>query len=531
MAKYIFVTGGVISGLGKGVISASIGSILQMLGEKNITIKKLDPYLNIDPGTMNPTEHGEVFVTEDGTETDLDLGYYERFLEIKTSKINSTSSGKLFQQILNNERGGKYLGKTVQMVPHFTNIIKDFIHYNPNNCDYIICEIGGCVGDIEAMAFYEAIRQLRNNVGLENILFIHLTYLVHYSITDELKTKPTQNNIRELQQVGITPDILICRTEKKMSKEIKGKLSLHTNLPESHIIEAINLSSIYKVPLNLIKENIHTILSKKLNIHSKINSKKWELLNHKIEKCKDTINIGLLGKYTELNDSYKSLLEAISHAGVYHNYNINIRWINARECKDYTEELNNVQGIIIPGGFGESGIENMLSAIKIIRTMKIPIFGICLGMQLMIIEYFRNIINIKDATSEEFNNQGTNVITKINTIDINIGGTMRLGLKKINLVPSNTKSIYHKDVILERHRHRFAINDSFKTILQQNDCFVSGSSEEGIIEIIELKDHPWYIGCQFHPEYNSTPFNPHKLFVSFIQSCILPRRFTMNVIY
>ena len=278
MTKYIFVTGGVISGLGKGVISASIGSILQMLEQKKITIKKLDPYLNIDPGTMNPIEHGEVFVTEDGTETDLDLGYYERFLEIKTSQINSTSSGKLYQKIINNEREGKYLGKTVQMIPHFTNIIKDFICYNPNNCDYIICEIGGCVGDIEAMAFYEALRQLRNDLGIENILSIHLTYLVHYSITDELKTKPTQNNIRELQQVGITPDILICRSEKSISKEIKKKLSLHTNLPESNIIEAINLSSIYKVPLNLIKENIHTILSKQFNIHNKLNTEKMEYL-------------------------------------------------------------------------------------------------------------------------------------------------------------------------------------------------------------------------------------------------------------
>tara|TARA_B100000029_G_scaffold507088_1_gene591046 strand:- start:667 stop:2229 length:1563 start_codon:yes stop_codon:yes gene_type:complete len=520
MAKYIFVTGGVISGLGKGVISASIGSILQMLEQKKITIKKLDPYLNIDPGTMNPTEHGEVFVTEDGTETDLDLGYYERFLEIKTSQINSTSSGKLFQKILNNEREGKYLGKTVQMIPHFTNIIKDFICYNPNNCDYIICEIGGCVGDIEAMAFYEALRQLRNDLGIENILSIHLTYLVHYSITDELKTKPTQNNIRELQQVGITPDILICRSEKSISKEIKKKLSLHTNLPESNIIEAINLSSIYKVPLNLIKENIHTILSKQFNIHNKLNTEKWNTLNNKIENCNKTITIGLLGKYNELNDSYKSLLEAISHAGIYHNYNINIHWINARDHNlNYTKTLNNVHGIIIPGGFGNSGIENMISGIEYIRNMKIPILGICLGMQLMIIEYFKNVIGIKDATSEEFDKDGTNVITKINTNDNNIGGTMRLGLKEINL-DFSLKNIYNKDKTLERHRHRYAINDNFKNILYENNCLVSGLSEEGIIEIIELKNHPWYIGCQYHPEYNSSPFNPHPLFLSFIENCI-----------
>ena len=520
MTKYIFVTGGVISGLGKGVISASMGAILQMLGEKKITIKKLDPYLNIDPGTMNPTEHGEVFVTEDGTETDLDLGYYERFLEIKTSHINSTSSGKLFQKILNNEREGKYLGKTVQMVPHFTNIIKEFICYNPDNCDYIICEIGGCVGDIEAMAFYEAIRQLRIDLGVDNILFTHLTYLVHYSITDELKTKPTQNNIRELQQVGITPDILICRTEKGMSKEIKSKLSLHTNLPESNIIEAENLSSIYKVPLNLIRQGIHEIISKRFNIQSEINLDKWNHLNHKIENCSGDVNIGILGKYTELKDSYKSLLESISHACIYHNRNVHITWINAREYNGDMKELNNLHGIIIPGGFGNNGIENMISLIKDIRIMNIPVFGICLGMQLMIIEYFRNENpKFELATSEEFNIEGTNIITKIITDDDNLGGSMRLGLKEITLYPnSKVKKIYGKELISERHRHRFAMDDGFKKYLRMN--WNVSTSDDNTTEVVELKKHPWYIGTQYHPEYNSTPFNPHPLFRSFIEKCI-----------
>ncbi len=518
MTKYIFVTGGVISGLGKGVISASMGAILQMLGEKDITIKKLDPYLNIDPGTMNPTEHGEVFVTEDGTETDLDLGYYERFLEIKTSCINSTSSGKLFQEILNNEREGKYLGKTVQMVPHFTNIIKEFICYNPNQCDYIICEIGGCVGDIEAMAFYEAIRQLRIDVGIDNILFTHLTYLVHYSITDELKTKPTQNNIRELQQVGITPDILICRTEKGMSKEIKRKLSLHTNLPESNIIEAENLSSIYKVPLNLIRQDIHKIISKRFDIHNEINLDKWNHLNNKIENCNGTVNIGIVGKYTELNDSYKSLIESINHACVYHNRNVHITWINAREYQGNMKELNNLQGIIIPGGFGNNGIENMISMIKDIRKMNIPVFGICLGMQLMIIEYLRGEF-FKKATSEEFDMEGTNVITKLITKG-DLGGSMRLGLKEITLYPnSNVKKIYGKEHIVERHRHRYAMNGLYKKYLII-DWNVS-TSVDNITEVVEFKNHPWYIGTQYHPEYNSTPFNPHPLFLSFIQNCII----------
>ena len=522
MTKYIFVTGGVISGLGKGVISASMGAILQMLGEKNISIKKLDPYLNIDPGTMNPTEHGEVFVTEDGTETDLDLGYYERFLEIKTTEANSTSSGKLFQKILNNEREGKYLGKTVQMIPHFTDIIKEFICYNPDDCDYIICEIGGCVGDIEAMAFYEAIRQLRNDLGVQNILFIHLTYIVHYSITDELKTKPTQNNIRELQQVGITPDILICRTEKNMSKEIKKKLSLHTNLPEINIIEAENLSSIYKVPLNLVRQDIHKIISQRFSINNMINCSKWNNLNNRIEGCKGDITIGILGKYTELNDSYKSLIESINHACIYHNRSFNIKWINAREYDGDVNIIKNIHGVIIPGGFGNNGIENMISLIKDIRCLEIPVFGICLGMQLMVIENLRNHF-VTTATSEEFNKEGerTNVITKIITNN-NLGGSMRLGLKEIELSPlgySNVKKIYGKQIISERHRHRFGVDPQYRSTLSLN-WIISMSVSDNIIEIVELKDHPWYIGTQYHPEYNSTPFNPHPLFCSFIENCI-----------
>lgn len=518
MTKFIFVTGGVISGLGKGVVSASLGSILQMLGKNNLTVKKLDPYLNIDPGTMNPIEHGEVFVTEDGSETDLDLGYYERFLEIKTSKMNTISSGKLLQHILDNERKGEYLGKTVQMIPHFTNVIKDFICYNPNNCDYIICEIGGCVGDIEAMAFYEALRQLRCDLGPENTLFVHLTYLVYYSITDELKTKPTQNNIRDLQQVGITPDILICRTEKYMSKEIKEKLSLHTNLPVQNIIEAINLPSIYKVPLNLVNQSVNNIICKRFQIENRINMDKWINLNNRIEECEKDISIGIVGKYTELNDSYKSLIEALKHAGYYHNTKINIEWINGREEKSF--DLSVLNGVIIPGGFGNNGIENMITLIKDIRSLNIPVLGICLGMQLMVIEYFRNENpKFKLSTSEEFDTDGVNVITKIITDD-NIGGSMRLGTKCILLYPnSKVKNIYKKSIIEERHRHRFSVDQHYKKYLNMN-WNVSNSVTDDIIEIVELKDHPWYIGCQYHPEYSSTPFEPHPLFLSFVKASL-----------
>ena len=524
MTKYIFVTGGVISGLGKGVTSASIGSILQMLGGNRVTIKKLDPYLNIDPGTMNPIEHGEVFVTEDGAETDLDLGYYERFLEMEMSKKNSTSSGKLFQELFNRERDGQFLGKTVQVIPHFTNIIKEFICEGSSEYDYIICEIGGSIGDIEAMAFYESLRQLRIDLK-DDILFIHLTYLMYYSITGELKTKPTQNSIRDLQQVGITPDILICRTEHSIPEHIIDKLSLHTNLHPSHIIEAKNSTCIYDVPLLLIKEGLHTIISKHFKITTQINTNKWKLLNNSITKLKKEIKIGILGKYTELNDSYKSLLEAIFHAGIKNKYKIKIQWINARFS---IGTLETIDGLIIPGGFGTNGIENMISLINQARVQEIPTLGICLGMQLMVIEYCRNVLNIKDATSTEIDGiNGTNVVTLIKE-EKKMGGSMRLGCKDIFLEGSKLSSIYKKKNITERHRHRYIINNEYIQSLNKHGCLISGfatikTEEKGnsrIIEAIEDEKHPWYIGCQYHPEYKSSPFNPHPLFVSFIKKCV-----------
>ena len=512
MTKYIFVTGGVISGLGKGVTSASIGAILQMLGQKNITIKKLDPYLNIDPGTMNPFEHGEVYVTSDGIETDLDLGYYERFLNIETNETNSTSSGKLYQKLLNNERNGDFLGKTVQMVPHFTNTVKEFICSNSNKYEYIICEIGGSVGDMEGMAFYEAIRQLRNDLGYENVLFIHLTYLVHYGITNEIKTKPTQNSIRDLQQLGIIPEILICRTEHLISDEIKEKLSLHTNVNKQNIIVARDVSSIYNVPIEFINDKIDEILMKKFAIKNPINKTKWIELNNKIISLRDSVTIGILGKYTKLNDSYKSLLESIFHAGLYHNYSVKIVWIDARE--EFNHSFENLSGVIIPGGFGMTGIETIINYICILRVKKIPLFGICLGMQLMIIEYCRNILGFKNSNSEEFSKGENQVIKKIKN------GCMRLGNQDIILHDSKIRNIYGKDIITERHRHRYIINNETNF---NNDFIISGRSvheNNSIIETIELKDHPWYIGCQYHPEYKSSPFNPHPLFSSFIGECI-----------
>lgn len=523
MTKYIFVTGGVISGLGKGVTSASIGAILQMLGESKVTIKKLDPYLNVDAGTMNPIEHGEVFVTDDGIETDLDLGYYERFLEISTSKENSSSSGKLFQKLIQKERDGDYLGKTVQMIPHFTDMIKEFICHNTNGYDYIICEIGGSVGDIEAMAFYEAIRQLKNDVGYGNILFVHLTYLLYLSATRELKTKPTQNTIRDLQQYGITPDILICRSEIPIPIEIKKKLSLHTNLPLQNIISAIHATSIYQVPLNFIREGIHLILSERLNIKKRINTLKWKRLNNQITSLTSerSLIIGIIGKYTALNDSYKSLLESIFHAGIYHNISISIEWINSREEPDLL--LEKINGIIIPGGFGSTGIETIISLISIARVRKVPTFGICLGMQLMTIEYFRNVLSIHDAGSKEFGNYNHNIITKYKgASNEQMGGTMRLGKHKIKLSNSKVKDIYQSEVIHERHRHRYIISPNYINYLNEEGLNKVGTNiESNIIETVELnhKLHPWYIGCQYHPEYQSSPFNPHPLFLAFIQQC------------
>ena len=528
MTKYIFVTGGVISGLGKGVSSASIGAILQMLGEKNITIKKLDPYLNVDAGTMNPMEHGEVFVTDDGTETDLDLGYYERFLGIETTKYNSSSSGKLYQKLIEKERCGDYLGKTVQMVPHFTNMIKEFICYNTGSFDYIICEIGGSVGDIEAMAFYEALRQLKTDVGVNNILFVHLTYLLFYPSTNELKTKPTQNTIRDLQQVGITPDILICRSDVPIPKKIKDKLSLHTNLPITSIIGATNSHSIYQVPLNFINEGLHSILLKKLKTKTELNTSKWVDLNDKIISLKpeNRLRIGILGKYTELNDSYKSLLDALFHAGIYYGYKIYIDWINSRD-DDGTILFSEIDGIIIPGGFGTTGMETMISRIKETREKQIPTLGICLGMQLMIIEFFRNVVGYKDAGSEEFNQQvNSNVITKVDNTKKEYGGSMRLGKYKIKLKKESTvMEIYKDSIIYERHRHRYTVNTKYLKILIMNGMNVVGKCPDSdLIEIIELDktkyNNPWYIGTQYHPEYQSSPFNPHPLFLSFIFQCI-----------
>ena len=520
MTKYIFITGGVISGLGKGVITASIGAILREMGYNKFTIKKLDPYLNVDPGTMNPIEHGEVFVTRDGAETDLDLGYYERIAGIVATKDNSTSSGKLYKKLIDNERKGKYLGKTVQVIPHFTDEIKNFIKQNNEDCDLILCEIGGSVGDIEAMAFYEALRQMKNE---ENTMFVHLTYLVHYKITDELKTKPTQNALKELMQTGIRPDILICRSEQPIDIKIKEKLALYSNLDIDKIISAENVDSIYKIPYQLIQQKVNNHIKNHFRLNVRFETNKWKYIYNNINNKTGFITIGIIGKYVELTDAYKSLIESINHVGYMLQLDIKIKWINVRDDNiNLKDEIFEVDGIIVPGGFGDTGINRIIEAICIARKNKIPFLGICLGMQLSVIEYMRNVIGNKNSGSTEFGNYEHNII-KIMQNNTELGGTMRLGSHCVN-IRNNTlaKSIYNKSKIIERHRHRYDVNIQYVSLLQGNGLVLSGVSDDGLVEIIELPKeiHPYFIACQYHPEYESNINGCHPLFLGLVQSCL-----------
>ena len=524
MTKYLFVTGGVISGIGKGVISASIGRILQQCGQK-ITIKKLDPYLNEDPGTMNPIEHGEVFITADGKETDLDLGYYERFNDIVTGESNSTSSGKLYRKLFNLERDGEFLGKTVQIIPHFTDQIKDFITTNADLYDIVICEIGGSIGDIEAMAFYETLRQLRNEMG-DSIVFVHVTYLVYYSTTNELKTKPTQNAIKELNSSGIYPDILICRTEHQdlVTSDIQQKLALFTNVKKERIMMSHNVQNIYEVPLRLVEQGMDQILIDRFGIGiERANMKEWIDLNDRIANSLDStevIKIGMIGKYVELHDAYKSLIEAITHASFYHECRVELVWINCRDNQILTnEELSAIDGFIVPGGFGETGIDNMIHYISLVREMRKPMLGICLGMQMICVEYAKNVCQVQGAGSAEMGDYPHQIV-KVMIDDVRLGGTMRLGRHEFKMEDSNVKKLYdaRNFEYAERHRHRYDVNPEYIDIIEQNGLKIVGTSDtDNLVEIEELPDHPFYVGCQFHPEFNSSPMRPHPLFLELIR--------------
>ena len=528
--KYIFVTGGVSSSLGKGIIAASLAKLLQAQNYR-VTIQKLDPYLNIDPGTLNPYEHGECFVTDDGAETDLDLGHYERFLNVKTSQANNVTTGRIYQNVIEKERKGDFLGKTVQVIPHITNEIKDRILSLGRNKDFdiIITEIGGTVGDIESLPYIESVRQLKWELGEENSLVIHLTLIPYLSAAAELKTKPTQHSVKTLMESGVNADIIVCRTEHKLSNAIKNKIALFCNVQNEAVIESIDAETIYDVPILMQKERLDKVVLKKLGLSTVKSSKmdRWKVFLDKLKNTKKIVNIGLVGKYVELQDSYKSIIESLTHAGVANEVKVNIISIHSESVNDNNlrELLVNLNGIIVAPGFGERGIEGKIKAIRYSRENHVPFLGICLGMQMAVIEYGRNVLKLEDVNSTEMKEDCKNPIISLMENQksiINKGGTMRLGAWDCQLLKnSKTEKIYNKKIISERHRHRYELNNKYLDQLNKGDFVPSGiNPETKLVEIIEHKEHPWFIGVQFHPEYSSTVLKPHPLFKSFINSSI-----------
>ncbi len=533
MARYIFVTGGVVSSLGKGLSSASLAYLLQSRGYK-VRLRKLDPYLNVDPGTMSPFQHGEVFVTDDGAETDLDLGHYERFSGVLAKKSDNITTGKIYNDVLRKERKGKYLGKTVQVIPHITDRIKEFIKNDSSKEDFVICEIGGIVGDIESLPFVEAIRQFANDIGKKNVLFIHLTLVPYLKSSDEIKTKPTQHSVKELRSIGIQPDIIICRTERPIPLEHRKKISLFCNVHIKNVIETVDVKTIYEAPISFSKEKLDLQVLNYFNLRSKkvVNLNPWKRITKIILKTKKQINIAIIGKYVELKDAYKSIDEALTHGGIENKVKINLVRIDSEKLKknEIKSKLKGISGILIPGGFGKRGTDGKIEAIKYARKNKIPFLGICYGMQMAIIEFARNVLNLKKATSTEFNKNGLPVIGLINEwnkdgkvikgTDKELGGTMRLGSYEAKLKENSMiKKIYGKKMIEERHRHRYEVNINFRDRFEKKGMIFSGLSPDDILpEIIELKNHPWFIGVQFHPEFKSRPLSPHPLFSSFIKA-------------
>ena len=533
MARYIFVTGGVVSSLGKGLSSASLAYLLQSRGYK-VRLRKLDPYLNVDPGTMSPFQHGEVFVTDDGAETDLDLGHYERFTGVTAKKSDNITTGKIYSDVLKKERKGKYLGKTVQVIPHITDRIKEFIKNDSSKEDFIICEIGGIVGDIESLPFVEAIRQFANDIGKKNALFIHLTLVPYLKSSDEIKTKPTQHSVKELRSIGVQPDIIICRSERPIPLEHRKKISLFCNVDIKNVIETVDVKTIYEAPISFFKEKLDLQVLNYFKLKSKRNVilNPWKKITKIILQNKQQVNIAIIGKYVELKDAYKSLDEALTHGGIENNVKVNLIRIDSEKLKlnEIKSKLRNISGILIPGGFGKRGTDGKIEAIKYARNNNIPFLGICYGMQMAIIEFARNMLNLKNATSSEFNKKGLPVIGLINEwnkdgkiikgTDKELGGTMRLGSYEAQLKDnSKIKSIYGKKAIEERHRHRYEVNINYKEKFEKKGLIFSGLSPDGTLpEIIELKNHPWFIGVQFHPEFKSRPLSPHPLFSSFIKA-------------
>jgi CTP synthase len=529
-AKFIFVTGGVVSSLGKGLAAASIGCLLESRGLK-VNMQKFDPYLNVDPGTMSPFQHGEVFVTDDGAETDLDLGHYERFTHAKLTRDNNWTTGRIYEQIITKERRGDYLGKTVQVIPHVTNEIKAAMKKVAAEVDVVLVEIGGTVGDIESLPFIEAIRQMRQELGRENTLFVHVTLVPFIAAAGELKTKPTQHSVKELLSVGIQPDILLCRTDRFLAKDLKSKIALFCNVEEEAVITAKDVGSIYECPLMFANEGVDDLVMKYLHLQARDRDvQKWEDLVHRVYNPKDEVVIGIVGKYVEYEDSYKSLKEALVHGALSQNLKLNLQWIEAEglETKDkndrsYEAQLEGYDGILVPGGFGKRGIAGMLNGIRYARERGVPYFGICLGMQTACIEYARNVCGLDDANSSEFDPATPHrVIYKLRELRgvEELGGTMRLGAWPCKIEPNTLAAkAYAATEISERHRHRYEFNREYEETLTAAGLRITGSSPDGTyVEIVEIPGHPYFLGCQFHPEFKSKPLEPHPLFTAFIKA-------------
>ena len=527
MAKFVFITGGVVSGLGKGITASSLALLLKARGYK-VFMQKFDPYINVDPGTMSPYQHGEVYVTADGTETDLDLGHYERFIDEELNYTSNITTGKIYSTVIEKERRGDYLGATVQIVPHITDEIKSKVYAaaSTSGADIVITEIGGTIGDIESQSFIEALRQIRNELGKDNTLFVHCTLVPYIYGSNELKTKPTQHSVIELRGMGIQPDVIVCRCSEELSENLKEKISLFCSVPSRNVIDSVDVKNIFWVPLNYKKQDMDKIVLEQFHLQVKQSGiKYWEDLVNKVDNLKEEIEISLVGKYVELHDAYLSVSESLKHAGYANNVKININWVNSEELEK-TEDLKsvfkNTAGIIVPGGFGSRGIEGKIKAIKYARENKIPFLGICLGMQLAVIEFARNVCGLKDASSTEFDEMCQEPIIDLmaeqKTI-INKGGTLRLGNYDCKLIKGTLAyDDYKQDEIKERHRHRYEFNNKYKELLEEKGMVFSGINEKAnLVEIIELKNHPHFIACQFHPEFKSRPTRPHPLFNSFIR--------------
>jgi len=525
--KYIFVTGGVLSSLGKGIAASSIGSLLECSGLK-ITILKLDPYINVDPGTMNPFQHGEVYVTDDGAETDLDLGHYERFTHAKMRRANNITAGKIYHNVIQKERKGDYLGATVQVIPHITDEIKKHIQNVREGVDVVICEIGGTVGDIESLPFLEAIRQFRFEVKPKDILYVHLTLVPYIKTSDELKTKPTQHSVQKLREIGIQPDVLLCRTEKQLSKSLKDKIALFCNVDTRSVITAMDVSSIYEVPMSLEKEGLQEIILEKLGMKAKQpDLERWENINKILKKPAGKVRIGIVGKYVDLKESYKSLTEALIHGGIGNNVGVKFNWVDAEalENENGLKQLSECDGVLVPGGFGDRGIEGKINAVTFARENKVPYFGICLGMHCATIEFARHVAKLKNANSSEFSTTSPYLVIDLlpdQNAEGDMGGTMRLGEYPCQLrKKSNAYKAYGKREIEERHRHRYEFNNMYRIQMEEAGLKISGLSPNGnLVEIIELEDHPWFLAGQFHPEFKSSPMRPHPLFRDFISAAL-----------